>query len=117
MLYLCCCSKHAGCYKFTRYKSGKLDTANNTNSKEAGDQTAANGAVAADGSDGKPMLVAPKGADVKAAMAMAEAFYWARDMINTPAEDFGPQHMKAEAQALASTHTGMAWHLPYLSFA
>lgn len=112
---LCCCSSHTGCYKFTRYKSGKLDTASNSNSNEAGDQAAANGAVATDGSEGKPMLVPPKGSDMKAAMAMAEAFYWARDMINTPAEDFGPQHMKAEAEALARTHTGMA--LPQSSFA
>lgn len=52
------------------------------------------------------MLVIPAGADVQAVTAMAEAFYWARDLINTPAEDCGPQHMKAEAQALADAHPG-----------
>ena len=38
---------------------------------------------------------------------MAEATFWARDLINTPAEDMGPQHLAAEAAAMASVHTGM----------
>ena len=39
-------------------------------------------------------------------VALAEVFYWARDTINTPAEDMGPQHLAAEAQALAAVHEG-----------
>jgi hypothetical protein len=38
--------------------------------------------------------------------ALAQAFYWARDMINTPAEDMGPQHLVAEATAMAAAHPG-----------
>jgi leucyl aminopeptidase len=37
---------------------------------------------------------------------MAEAFFWCRDMINTPAEDMSPQDLAAEAAALAAAHAG-----------
>ena len=37
---------------------------------------------------------------------MAEGFFWCRDMINTPAEDMGPQDLAAEAAALAAAHAG-----------
>ena len=38
--------------------------------------------------------------------ALAGATYLARDLITTPAEDLGPQHMVAEARALAAAHPG-----------
>lgn len=41
-----------------------------------------------------------------AVLPMAEAFFWCRDMINTPAEDMGPQDLAAEAAALAAAHIG-----------
>ncbi len=42
--------------------------------------------------------------------ALARSFVWCRDLITTPAEDMGPQHLAAEAQALAATH-GSAFRL------
>eukprot|EP00798_Chlamydomonas_sp_ICE-L_P019754 gene19754-26447_t len=71
-----------GCYAFERYKSQ------------------------ASGSEKpkKAALVWPSKADRASVEAMASAFYLARDLINTPCEDLGPQHMVAEAQALASAH-------------
>ncbi|KAL6754560.1 hypothetical protein V8C86DRAFT_2699090 [Haematococcus lacustris] len=36
--------------------------------------------------------------------ALASGSVWARDLINTPAEDLGPQHLAAEAAALAAAH-------------
>lgn len=42
----------------------------------------------------------------QAVSAMAAAVYLARDLITTPAEDMGPQHLVAEIQALAAAHQG-----------
>ncbi|GAX74877.1 hypothetical protein CEUSTIGMA_g2323.t1 [Chlamydomonas eustigma] len=39
-------------------------------------------------------------------LALAQAIYLARDLITTPAEDLGPQHLAAEATALARAHQG-----------
>ncbi len=36
--------------------------------------------------------------------AMAAAFYLARDLITTPCEDLGPQHLVEEARAVAAHH-------------
>ncbi|WIA39206.1 hypothetical protein OEZ86_005331 [Tetradesmus obliquus] len=80
-----------GCYKFSRYKTGKVGN---------GQQQAPSS------EEEKPMLLAPQGADIAAVLPMAEAFFWCRDMINTPAEDMGPQDLAAEAAALAAAHIG-----------
>lgn len=42
--------------------------------------------------------------------ALAHAVYWCRDMITTPAEDMGPQHLEAEAAALVAHHEGAVLH-------
>lgn len=64
-----------GCYKFSRYKTGKLDANNSNNSSSnAGKQGAQQAASSSE--DAKPLLVVPKGADVDSVLAMAEAFYW-----------------------------------------
>lgn len=57
------------CYQFTRYKKGKT----------------------------LPSLVAPKGADMKYVRAIAEGTNWARDLINTPANDMNPAALAEEA--------------------
>lgn len=44
--------------------------------------------------------------DRSSVYALAAAWYWCRDMINTPAEDMGPQHLVTEAQALVNAHKG-----------
>lgn len=38
--------------------------------------------------------------------SLASAFFLARDLITTPAEDLGPQHMVAEARSLVEIHVG-----------
>ncbi len=65
-----------GCYQFDAYKKG-----------------AAN-----------PVLLWPKGADKKRAAAMTEALYMLRDLINTPANDMGPDEMERAAKAVATKH-------------
>ena len=67
----------AGCYRFTRYKS-------------ADDQT-------------PPRLVRPEGANRDTVLALAEGLYLGRDLINTPASDFGPAELEAAARDLANT--------------
>ena len=51
-------------------------------------------------------LATPKGCDAKYVRAMAEAINWARDMINTPANDMNPQTLAEEAVAFAKSHKG-----------
>jgi leucyl aminopeptidase len=66
----------AGSYRFTRYKS--TDAA-------------------------KPKRLAlPEGADRDRVLALAEAVYFGRDLINTPANDMGPADLEAAARALAN---------------
>ena len=66
----------AGCYRFARYK-----TAN----------------------DAKPKrLVLPEGAKRDEVLALAEALYFGRDLINTPANDLGPAELEAAARELAT---------------
>ncbi len=68
----------AGCYRFGRYKS------------EA---------------NGKPKrLVLPEGVDRARVLALAEALYLGRDLINTPANDLGPAELEAAARELATEH-------------
>ena len=57
------------CYQFTRYKKGSA----------------------------LPSLVAPKGADMKYVEAIATGANWARDLINTPANDMNPAALAQEA--------------------
>jgi len=47
-------------------------------------------------------LVPPDGIDVAAITRMAEAAHLARDLINTPANDMGPEQLALAAQALAA---------------
>ena len=66
----------AGSYRFTRYKS-------------------------ADGA--KPRrLVLPAGASKDQVLALAEALYFGRDLINTPANDLGPAELESAARELAN---------------
>jgi leucyl aminopeptidase len=68
----------AGAYRFTRYKSDN---------------------------DTKPRrLVRPEGVDRARVLALAEALYFGRDHINTPANDFGPAELEAAARELAIEH-------------
>ena len=68
----------AGSYRFGRYKS-ELDA--------------------------RPArLTLPEGVDRAQALALAEALYFGRDLINTPANDLGPAELEAAARELASEH-------------
>jgi len=62
-----------GAYRFTRYKSGKS----------------------------APRLVAPEGVDRAEIEAVASAVALARDLVNTPANDLGPDELEACARAVA----------------
>jgi leucyl aminopeptidase len=66
----------AGLYRFTRYKT----------SKEAKSKR----------------LVLPEGAEREQVLALAEALYFGRDLINTPANDLGPAELEAAARELAT---------------
>ncbi|HWA22761.1 MAG TPA: leucyl aminopeptidase family protein, partial [Caulobacterales bacterium] len=48
-----------------------------------------------------PRLVAPEGADLAEARRLAEASYLARDLINTPSNDMGPEALHAAAESVA----------------
>jgi leucyl aminopeptidase len=64
-----------GCYRFARYRK-------------------------ADAPDVK--LVPPEGIDVAEITRIADAAFLARDLVNTPANDMGPEELAAAAQALAA---------------
>ncbi len=49
-------------------------------------------------------LAPPSGADVDLALSLAGACTLARDMINTPANDMGPQEIQAIAEDMAQRH-------------
>ncbi|HEY5072779.1 MAG TPA: leucyl aminopeptidase family protein [Caulobacteraceae bacterium] len=67
-----------GAYRFGRYKSGSLRAA--------------------------PRLAAPPGCDIDRVLASADACAMARDMINTPANDMGPQEVEGETRKVAAVH-------------
>jgi leucyl aminopeptidase len=68
----------AGCYRFGRYK-----TENN----------------------GKPKrLVLPEGVERAKVLALAEALYFGRDLINIPANDLGPAELEAAAREIGIEH-------------
>ena len=70
----------AGLYRFSRYK---------------------------DAAQTKPKrLVLPEGADHDRVSALAEALYFGRDLINTPANDFGPAELELAARELANDYGG-----------
>ena len=66
-----------GSYAFSRYKTAK---------KKA------------------PRLVLPQGVDGEEISRVAEAVFLARDLINTPANDLGPDELAAAAKTLAAAH-------------
>ncbi len=51
-----------------------------------------------------PRLVAPSGVYVARVRIQAAACALTRDMVNTPANDMGPDHIEAAARDLATTH-------------
>lgn len=70
-----------GSYAFTRYKRAKRDAAT---------------------------LVWPARADRDEVTRLAEAVFLARDLINTPAEDLGPDELVAAGEAVAAAHGAVA---------
>jgi leucyl aminopeptidase len=50
--------------------------------------------------------VLPEGADRDQVLALAEALYFGRDLINTPASDLGPAELEAAARELAKAFGG-----------
>jgi leucyl aminopeptidase len=69
-----------GSYRFTRYKS--------TNDAK------------------EKRLVLPEGASKEEVLALAEALYFGRDLINTPANDLGPAELEAAARELGNAYGG-----------
>jgi len=65
-------------YSFTRYKGGT--------------------------GKGEPTLLAPDGVDSARLGVIAEGVFITRDLINTPANDMGPQALEAAARRLAERH-------------
>ncbi|MBY0564173.1 MAG: leucyl aminopeptidase family protein [Hyphomonadaceae bacterium] len=51
-----------------------------------------------------PRLAAPEGADMAEASRIVRASWMARDLVNTPANDMGPDALHAAAEALATAH-------------
>jgi leucyl aminopeptidase len=51
-------------------------------------------------------LVAPAGADVRYAQVTAQAMGWARDLINAPANQLGPEQLANAALELVAQHAG-----------
>src|SRR5579862_7414845 len=70
-----------GCYRYTRYR---------TQSKPA--HTVG--------------LIVPKGCDARYAEAAAASIGWARDLVNTPANELGPAELAAAAAGLAREFNG-----------
>ncbi len=50
-----------------------------------------------------PQLIAPKNCDLKLVKSFADSIFWARDMINTPANDMNPQTLSGEAASWAKS--------------
>ena len=55
-------------------------------------------------STGLPQLVAPGGVDAARLQRIADAMALARDLVNTPANDMGPDALEAAVAGLAKTH-------------
>jgi leucyl aminopeptidase len=56
----------------------------------------------------KPTLLVPEGVDSVALERNAEAVYLVRDLINTPANDMGPEQLEAEFLKLAGRYSARA---------
>ena len=56
------------------------------------------------GEPARARLVCPPGVDADLVLAQAAGEYLARDLINTPASDMGPDALEAAARALAERH-------------
>jgi leucyl aminopeptidase len=54
------------------------------------------------------VLIAPAGADLPYAQAAAQAMGWARDLINAPANQLGPEELVAAAIELTAQYNGQA---------
>lgn len=123
-----------GCYKFDRYKSAAKDKEGAAKEEGRPQLVAPAGADtwvhtggggqasterARGGASVSSCVPAPPAVDATArcrstslplpprrvrVTALARAFYLCRDAINTPANDMGPQHLAAEAVALAAAH-------------
>lgn len=52
----------------------------------------------------KARLICPDGVDRNRVLALAEGEYLARDLINTPTSDMGPDNLELAARALAERH-------------
>lgn len=68
-----------GCYQFTKYKKSSQEFAS---------------------------LLAPKGCDIGYVKSMTGSINWARDMINTPANDMNPETLAEEAVSFAQDAGG-----------
>ena len=51
-----------------------------------------------------PKLVVPKGVDGEEASRIAEGIFLARDLVNTPSNDMGPEELASAARDLAKKH-------------
>lgn len=60
----------------------------------------------AKGEDGKECarLVLPAGVDGEEISRLAQAIFYVRDLVNTPAADMGPHELEQEVRSLASAH-------------
>src|SRR5690606_36653054 len=54
----------------------------------------------------RPHLDPPAGIDTHYVAAATSAAAWARDLVNTPANDLGPDELEQEARALAARAAG-----------
>jgi leucyl aminopeptidase len=52
----------------------------------------------------KAKLITPPGVDGEEILRVAENLFFARDLVNTPANDMGPAELEAAARALAKKH-------------
>ncbi len=50
------------------------------------------------------VLVWPEGVDKRRVMRLAEATYLVRDLVTTPANDMGPEHLEQAARSIARKH-------------
>jgi leucyl aminopeptidase len=67
-----------GAYRYRRYKSGNDEAA--------------------------PQLRVPRGVDLARVLALVEAVWLGRDLINAPASDMGPEELEGAARQLAEGH-------------
>lgn len=81
-----------GSYKFNRYKKS-------SSSSSSGEKEESSSAPAA-----TPQLVVPSGMDVDDVLRIADGVTLGRDLINTPANDCGPEELEQAVYNLAAAH-------------